>query len=281
MPLPLKPGAVLAVAREINAAAGDFAPLLVAGAPETAEKLVDALSAGAEPAAVRNLSGRELGPSDLEGAYVLVYAIEGDAPDDADLAAFRLADRRDVEIVCVLAGEPADPTVEVPYVLATDVVRVALGEELPIAHIADRIAERAGTDGYRLAARAPVLRRPIAEEIVRDFARQNGVLSVLVFIPGADFPVLTLNQIRMVLRLATAYGEKVDGERAFELLSVVGVGLGLRAVARNLVGVVPGLGWAVKGAIAFVGTRAMGEAAIAYFEADAPERLKRAVRSRS
>ena len=281
MPLPLKPGAVLAVAREINAAAGDYSPLLVAGAPDTAGKLVDALSAGAEPGAVRNLSGREIGPSDLEGADVLVYAIEGDAPDEADLEVFRLADRYDVKIVCVLVGRPADPTAEVPYVLATDVVRVAPGAELPIARIAERIAERAGPDGYRLAARAPVLRRPIAEEIVRDFARQNGVLSVLVFIPGADFPVLTLNQIRMVLRLATAYGENIDGERAFELLSVVGVGLGLRAIARNVIGIVPGLGWAVKGVIAFVGTRAMGEAAIAYFEAGAPERLKRAVRSRS
>ena len=76
---------------------------------------------------------------------------------------------------------------------------------------------------------------------------QNGVLGVAIFIPGADFPVLTLNQIRMVLRIAAAHGEELDKERAVEILTVVAAGLGFRTVARQLVGLVPGFGWAVKG----------------------------------
>jgi uncharacterized protein (DUF697 family) len=48
---------------------------------------------------------------------------------------------------------------------------------------------------------------------------------------------------------------------------VLGGGLGLRALARELVDLVPGLGWALKGAIAYAGTRAVGEAAVLYFAA--------------
>jgi uncharacterized protein (DUF697 family) len=211
----------------------------------------------------------------------MVYAIEGDAPDEADLKVLRLADRNDVELVCVLAREGPGKPPDVPYVLATDVVSVAPGQELPLETVVERIAERSGDDAYKLAARVPTLRRPICERIVRGFSRQNGILSIAIFIPGADFPVLTLNQIRMVLHIAAAHGEEIDRDRALELLSVVGAGLGARALAHNLVGVVPVLGWAVQGVIAFATTRALGEAAIAYFESGAPARLKRAVRSRT
>ena len=87
----------------------------------------------------------------------------------------------------------------------------------------------------------PALRQAVGDAIVKHFARQNGVLGVAIFIPGADFPVLTLNQIRMVLRLAAAHGEELDRERAFEVLSVIAAGLGFRTVARHLVGARPGL----------------------------------------
>ena len=58
----------------------------------------------------------------------------------------------------------------------------------------------------------------------------------------------------------------MDVSRAFELLGVVGAGMGFRAVARELLGVIPIAGWAVKGAIAYAGTRAIGEAARRSFE---------------
>jgi uncharacterized protein (DUF697 family) len=38
-------------------------------------------------------------------------------------------------------------------------------------------------------------------------------------------------------------------------------------VARELLDFVPGPGWVLKGAVAYAGTRALGEAAIRYFEA--------------
>ncbi|NLG66575.1 MAG: hypothetical protein GX536_02560, partial [Actinobacteria bacterium] len=46
-------------------------------------------------------------------------------------------------------------------------------------------------------------------------------------------------------------------------------GLGFRAVARQLMGLVPGVGWAVKGGVGYAGTKALGEAAFRYFESGA------------
>lgn len=221
---------------------------------------------------------------DVQGAKVLVHVVEGARPGPDDEAVLRLADRNGVEVLCVLVGEPPGEPVDVPYVLATDVVSVGPTEELPVARIAERIAGRAGDNGYVLAARLPVIRRPVCEAIVRGFARQNGILAAAIFIPGADLPVLLLNQIRMVFRIAAAHGERIDRERALELVPVIAAGFGFRAVARSAVGAVPVAGWAAQGAIAFAGTRALGEAAIAYFEAGGTKRLDdllRSVRSRS
>jgi uncharacterized protein (DUF697 family) len=77
--------------------------------------------------------------------------------------------------------------------------------------------------------------------------------------------VLTLNQLRLVLRLASAHGIEVDQQRLPEILATVGAGFGFRAVARQLLGTVPIAGWAVKGGVAYGGTRALGEAAHRYF----------------
>ncbi len=48
---------------------------------------------------------------------------------------------------------------------------------------------------------------------------------------------------------------------------MVGAGFGFRAIARTLLDFVPVAGWAVKGAIAYTGTRAIGEGAVRYFDA--------------
>jgi uncharacterized protein (DUF697 family) len=279
--LPLSPGSVLGVVKEIRAADDDVRPLLVSGAAEHAQAILAAVGEGAAPEALRDISGRSPTAYDLEGADVLVHAVDGPAPGDEDVKTFQLASRKGVGIVCVLFGEPVDDPPPIPYVLDFDVIQVAPGEAPPVERLAERIAERAGEDAHLLAARIPALREIVVREIIKHFALQNGVLGVAIFIPGADFPVLTLNQIRMVLRIAAAYGEELDKERAFEILSVVAAGLGFRTVARQLVGLVPGLGWAVKGGVAYAATLAVGEAASAYFAAGGTRLIERSVRSRS
>jgi uncharacterized protein (DUF697 family) len=52
-----------------------------------------------------------------------------------------------------------------------------------------------------------------------------------------------------------------DRDRLPELAATVGVGFGLRALARELLDLVPVAGWVLKAAVAYGGTRALGEAA--------------------
>jgi uncharacterized protein (DUF697 family) len=245
----LGPLSFFSLVREVRRGGGDPRPLAVAGARELVPLLARELRAGGQGSAV--VEGRG------EHAAVLVWI----GPPDEE--ALRDAARAGVPIVAVTDAE------RMPYVLTTDLVRVPRGEGFPVDRIAVAVARRLGEDGTSLAARLPVLRGAVCSELIRSFSRRNALVAAAVFIPGVDMPVLTLNQARLVLRIALAYGQEVDGSRAVELLGVVGAGVGFRAAARELLDVVPVVGWAVKGAVAYGGTRAVGEAAVRYFEARA------------
>jgi len=116
-----------------------------------------------------------------------------------------------------------------------------------------------------LAKGYPALRRAACERIIRKNARENAVIGLLP-IPGADMPVMTANQARMVLHLAAAYGEDLTYQRVRELLGVLAAGFGLRALTRQVVKVVPVGGWAAAAAIGYAGTVAMGRSTMLYFE---------------
>ncbi|MCL1797072.1 MAG: hypothetical protein FWG24_01930 [Eggerthellaceae bacterium] len=112
----------------------------------------------------------------------------------------------------------------------------------------------------------PFVRRTLSLEAVKATALQNAGVGLVLFIPGADMPVMTLNQAKMLLQIAAAYGQPMSAERAKELAVVVGGGFVFRSVARQVMSFVPALGWAVKAGIGYSGTFAMGKAAIEYFE---------------
>lgn len=245
----LGPLSLLAVVRELRRGAGDRRPLAVAGARELVPLLARELRDGGDASAVVE--------GDLEHAAALVWV------GAADEEALRAASRAGVPIVAVSEEET------LPYVLATDVVRVEPGQGFPVERIAAAVARRLGEDGTALAARLPVLRPAVCDQLIRTASRQNATVAAAVFVPGVDLPVLTLNQVRLVLRIAIAHGQELDGARAAELVGVVGAGYGFRTIARELLDLVPVAGWAVKGAVAYGGTRAVGEAAVRYFEARA------------
>jgi uncharacterized protein (DUF697 family) len=279
--LPVSPRVVYGISREIRRSVDRGRPLLLAGAGEPLERVREALAVDGDPSALRVVSGRAPSDDELRDAAALVYAVAGERASADDEAALKRAHRKRVPVVCVV---PAGAGERVPYVLETDVVPVAPALPVPLDRIAERLAERAEEEAYGLAARLPAIRPAVCRKIIERFSRQNGILGATIFIPGADMPALTLNQVRMVLRLAAAYGERIDRERAVELLAVLGAGFGLRAAARQALAFVPVAGWAVKGGIAYAGTRALGRAAIAYFERGGPGRVRSAaqsVRSRS
>jgi len=260
--LPLAPAEILGLVRELRSSAKEDKPLAVGGAGELAGALRRELTRGGVASAVRD----ELALAD---SAVLVYVLTG-SPDDADLELFKRAQRARVPIVAVLVGPQAATQPDPPYVLAENVVRVPAGSGFPLDEIARAIARMLGEHATPLAARLPVLRDAVVDRLIAQFSRQNGVIGVAVFVPGADFPILTANQLRMLMRIADAYGFELDKERIPEVVGVIGTGYGFRAAARSLLGIVPIAGWAVKGGIAYGGTRTLGEAARRYFESKAP-----------
>ncbi len=238
----LAPLELLSILREVRAGSGGDRPIAIGGARELVPLLAKELRAGGDAAAVQEYG-------DAEHAAALVWI--GDAEGDA----LRAAARAGVPIVGVTEGG------SLPYVLDTDLVQVKRGQGFPVDEITRVLARRLGVRGAGLAALLPVLREPIVDELIRLAAWKNGLVGAAVFVPGVDMPVLTLNQVRLVLRIALAYGHHPDSTPLPEVLGVVGAGFGFRAVARELLDLVPVAGWAAKGAVAYAGTKAIGEAA--------------------
>jgi len=132
-----------------------------------------------------------------------------------------------------------------------------------------------------LARNFPVLRRKVSERIITQTASANAQFSLLTGIVAAfplteiiglptsaisDIIVLTKNQAMMVLRLAAIHGLDVDYKSRFkELAPVLGNAFGWRAIARELVSIIP-LGFIFKATIAYAGTVTVGKAAQFYYE---------------
>jgi len=136
--------------------------------------------------------------------------------------------------------------------------------------LARRIAQVAGHGGFALAAALPALRAAVIDHAIEATARQNALVGAVIILPGADMPVMTMNQLKMVLRIGAAYGYRSDLQRTVEVLGVIASGLGMRTLARRAVEYVPGLGWAMRAGFGYVGTEAIGRSAVAYFESGAP-----------
>lgn len=255
--MPVSPAALRGLLREIETSSHGEHVLAVGGAGELAAVLRrELLRDAADPASVRQ--------GEPDGAVAYLHVLAGE-PGEGDVAILRRARRGRVPAV-VVAASPDGGGDPIPYVLPTDVVRVEAGRGFPLEALARVLAARLGERGAPLAARLPCLREAVCEQLVASCARRNALLAAAVWVPGADLPALTLNEVRLVLRLAQAYGRDDVRERLPELAATLGLGFGLRAVARELLDLVPVAGWAVKGAVAYAGTRGLGEAARRRFE---------------
>jgi uncharacterized protein (DUF697 family) len=189
-------------------------------------------------------------------------AVTGESPRATEIAGWLGAQRAagGAEVILTASGDTltlSGKAVEEPGEIPPSSTR----EEL-ISRIV-----RALDEGYlvALAKGYPPFRRAVCEELIRKNARQNAVIGALP-IPGADMPVMTANQARMVLNIAAAHGEELSLDRARELLGVLAAGFGLRALSRQVVKLIPLGGWAAAAAIGYAGTVAMGRATMLYFE---------------
>jgi uncharacterized protein (DUF697 family) len=151
-----------------------------------------------------------------------------------------------------------------------------------------RISDCSDDRAIAIGRYLPAMQVACAQQVIMETATVNGQFALISNIPtlvpiignalavGADFVVLTKNQLMLIFKLAAIYGKDLDNRwRIYsEMLPVVGAGLAWRTVAREVVTMLPlAIGTVPKVAIAFAGTWVIGEAARVYYERG--ERLNR------
>lgn len=247
MPAGLRAREVLGVMRDAQSSAAAGRPIVVLGF--LADELARELRAGSEASGAVVVGGNPA----RAAALVVVVARSLTAAEER---ALREATRQGTPVLAVQTD--ARIQVSLPYVLATDIVECPPGQGFPIPEIAAALARRLGHDGVSLAARLPVLRAAVCRNLIDTAARQAAAVGVVPFGSAAHFPAMALIQTRLVLDLAAAHGEPIDRDRAPEIGAVAGTGLGLRSLARRLPSWIPLVG----GITGYLGTRAIGEAAL-------------------
>ena len=110
------------------------------------------------------------------------------------------------------------------------------------------------------------MRKSLAKDAIQTTALQNAGVGLIPFIPGADLPIMTLNQAKMSLQIAAAYGHEMNMNRVKELALVVCGAYFSRSIARKIISAVPFLGVILKPGVAYGSTTAIGYALIEYFE---------------
>lgn len=143
------------------------------------------------------------------------------------------------------------------------------------------VAHAYGDSQIALAAQVPAFRSVVAARLTLDCAMNSlkvaAVSAVADHIPilglitgsiasAGDTIAITALQMRMLLRIAAAFGKKAEFARIVELAPVVGGGYGWRALAREASGFIPVAGIAIKAGIAYAGTLVVGQAASYYYE---------------
>jgi uncharacterized protein (DUF697 family) len=269
--------------RDVRAEGDSHGPLRMCGSTAPLEELRRALldAPGTDASAVDIFAARRLRPDDAESlgrATVVIYGAQVVASlDDGTRADLEVVGAVGRPLLAVLEGVdlPDDALLEaarVPGVSPLSVLPSKRGR-FPLRKAMRLLAERSGKAGPGLAARLPAFRPYVVERLIDTAARRNGFIATAVWIPGADMPLLTAVQLRLVLEIGVCHGVELSPDRAVELIGVLGAGFGMRTIARELLDFVPVAGWALQGCVAYGGTRALGRAADEYFARGAPADL--------
>lgn len=110
-----------------------------------------------------------------------------------------------------------------------------------------------------LASNFSFVRNAVVNKCIKDKSSQNGVVGVIPFGNGADMPIMAANQVLMTLDIANAHGREATSERLVDAGVVVASSFASRALARSLVGKIPGFDWAVRGLIGAGATFVIGK----------------------
>jgi len=109
-------------------------------------------------------------------------------------------------------------------------------------------------------------RRPLSIDCVNLTALENGFVGLLFFKPGTNLPIMTANQMKMLLQIAAAYNQPLNAERVPELATVLATAYCMRGFAYKASKNVPLLSMAIRGSVGYITTLCIGRTAVSYFE---------------
>ncbi|MDZ7703252.1 MAG: hypothetical protein U5L04_02050 [Trueperaceae bacterium] len=251
--------------------------LLVVGTVPLAERVAEALSldddkAGVHPwIVVRDVAEA---PSGLTEADLVVMVSEGLEPSPAHERWLQQSYQASRPILNVIVGETAERTVgaELPRPLENARVLLPRLDDDTVARLLVPELVRSLPEGLELAfaRHLPLLRTTVMQQLIEQTARANALYSATTGLAGvvpilnlplnvADFIVLTKNQLVMAYKIALAGGKTGEPQALVgEMAGVLGGGLLLRQLARELVGLVPVWGIVPNVVVSYAGTWTIG-----------------------
>lgn len=252
---------LLLVIADDTAAAQTFA-FALAGAETPDEAAARATTTVAAPSALASVA---VGPS----AYDAVLLIDPSAETRRDTALQRLvANQRQTAVLALYTQTPNAPDPGLPSLTVT-----SLTDPAALRAVRSRIVASL-PEGRRLAWGRTFagFRRPITDLLVEQTARANAQFALMadlgaripilggIAATGADFLVLTRNQLVLAYQLAAVNGRDLDDPRNVFVSAAPFflAGLGWREVARRAIRLVPGAPLVPKVVIAYGGTVAAG-----------------------
>ncbi|HUP28424.1 MAG TPA: GTPase [Chloroflexia bacterium] len=208
--------------------------------------------------------------AEADAILLMLDAGAGLRQGDADLLSYLQSLRRPVVValnkVDLLGKQSEKAAADASSRLGVPVIPVSAKKGTNVAEqlmpaLVDALPDLAVALGREL----PAVRRSAARRAVRNSAMLNTAVGAEP-VPFLDIPVLLAMQAKMLLRIAAIYGEPFSANNAKELIGTIAGGLAFRYLAQQGAKLVPVGGWAVAGGIAALGTWAIGNVAIEYFE---------------
>ena len=153
---------------------------------------------------------------------------------------------------------------------------VGAHEEARIDSLRLEIGRRMGDRGIAVGRAFPSMRAAVSKVAIDETSVANAQFALVSNIPailpvigglaaaGADFLVLTKNQVMLIYKLAAIHGRNLDDQMGIlqEIAPVVGIGFAWRTIAREAAAFLPfAAGTVPKVAVAYGGTMVAGRAA--------------------
>jgi len=229
--------------------------------PRISDEILDVIVRLFEPASTKtrvlvHILNEEMSLSDQVSYHAMVFVLQ-----QPDMAVSLIAQSTDQELpTLVLVEEGLRSEAATAYGLSILDIASARKPDLLASQAAAWFAENLGEHRMALAKDFTFMRPALAADTIQATARQNAVIAAVFFMPGADMPVMTLNQVKMALQLAFIYGGELTFKRVAEAAFVVVSAYVARATSRALAGELPkGLKWSAKVGVAYGSTLALGK----------------------